>query len=379
MHGTFRAHVTEGAVTTVRFNAHSVATPRRTPWRSTLAALLAGSCIAVLPGMPRPVVPAVTPPVPAKAKPALRHAAKAPSARHASRPTRRHRSAPVNIAEESHGLIQIVLPEPTPPTIDIQRPMHMTVADSPAVRPPVLPASDDPRPMHPATLMAADSPSLQPPVLPAIDNPRPARFVSLAAADVAPLPAPASHPTVVDAPAAKPAVATPAAKPLTADLPPASAPVAVPGPAPRPVDVAQISDSEVRSLNVPQLREPGLAEITAPELSARIAAMQVTPLPPVRLRDSDRAALLAEAPTRMTVRIGGTALGKVDFRMSDTRTIDVRLGNLLDVLAGHYDAAEFARLRGSAAADAFVSFDQLRALGLNLRYDPVYDELRING
>jgi hypothetical protein len=107
--------------------------------------------------------------------------------------------------------------------------------------------------------------------------------------------------------------------------------------------------------------------------------MQVTPLPPVRLRDSDRAALLAEAPTRMTVRIGGSALGKVDFRMSDARTIDVSLGNLLDLLGGHYDAAEFARLRTSAAADAYVSFDQLRALGLNVRYDPVYDELRISG
>jgi hypothetical protein len=79
------------------------------------------------------------------------------------------------------------------------------------------------------------------------------------------------------------------------------------------------------------------------------------------------------------VRIAGSALGKVDFRMSDARTIDVSLGNLLDILAGHYDAAEFARLRTSAAADAFVSFDQLRALGLNVRYNPAYDELQISG
>jgi hypothetical protein len=145
----------------------------------------------------------------------------------------------------------------------------------------------------------------------------------------------------------------------------------------RSVDVAQISDSEVRSLNVPQLQERGLVPGGLP-LSAKIAAMQVTPLPPVRLRDSDRTAMLAEAPTRMTVRIGDSALGKVDFHMTDSHTIDVRLANLLDVLAGHYDAAEFARLRSSAAADAYVSFDQLRALGLNVRYDPVYDELRIS-
>jgi hypothetical protein len=174
------------------------------------------------------------------------------------------------------------------------------------------------------------------------------------------------------------------------DIPPAVAPVAlVPAPPPqaelavapkpRPVDIAQISDSEVRSLRVPQLHEPGLRADGEPMLATRIAAMQVAPPPPVRLRESDRVALLAEAPTRMTVRIGDSAVGKVDFRMTDTRTIDVKLGSLLDVLAGHYGAAEFARLRGSAAAEAYVGFDRLRAMGLNLRYDPVYDELKISG
>lgn len=81
----------------------------------------------------------------------------------------------------------------------------------------------------------------------------------------------------------------------------------------------------------------------------------------------------------MTSRVGASALGKVDFRMSDAHTIDVKLSGLLDLLAGHYDAAEFARLRSSAAADAYVSVDQLRALGLTVRYDPAYDELRVNG
>jgi hypothetical protein len=366
---------------TVRFAAHSAVTPHRASWRSTFAALLAGSCIAVLPGVPRTVVPAVPVPAPAKPKPTLQTGARVSLAHHGSRPLRHHRAARASAAEEAHGLIRIVLPEPMPLTIDIPRPARLAAADSPRVRQRIPPAIDDPRPAHPVSLVATDPPSLQPPVLPAIDIPRPVRSVSLAAADAAALrpPAPTSSSAVADAPAAKPAVAVPATRPLAADLPPAPPPPAVAAEALRPVDGAQISDSEVRSLNVPQLREPGLAANATPELSARIAAMQVTPLPPVRLRDSDRAALLAEAPTRMTVRIGGAALGKVDFRMSDTRTIDVRLGNLLDVLAGHYDAAEFARLRGSAAADAFVSFDQLRALGLNLRYDPVYDELRING
>jgi hypothetical protein len=194
---------------------------------------------------------------------------------------------------------------------------------------------------------------------------------------IAPLPAP---PVVVSLPAPAPRLAIlDAPAPVTpAPLPPAEPAQAPPAQALRKVDVPQIAESETPSLRIPQLREPGLAVGSDPTLAARVAAMQVTPLPPVRLREADRAALLAEAPTRMVLRIGGAALGKVDFRMSDARTIDVRLSGLLDLLAGHYDAAEFARLRNSAAADAYVSFDQLRALGLNVRYDPVYDELRIN-
>jgi hypothetical protein len=318
MHGTFRAQVTSGAVTTVRFAAPPAPRPHR--WRSTLAVLLAGSCIAVLPGVPRPVAPVVKPSSAVKPKPAVSRSA-LPAAHHETRRNTRHLAAHASKPRAAPTVIRIVLPEPTLVAVDIPRPLQR--ADVTANAPPVRPMS------------------------------------------------PPSDPSVADPPVAKQIAATSLTIP--------AAPVAPPAAAPRPVDIAQISDSEVRSLNMPELHEPGLASGGAPTLSAKIAAMQVTPLPPVRLRDSDRAALLAEAPTRLTVRIGGAALGKVDFRMSDARTIDVSLGNLLDLLASHYDAAEFARLRTSAAADAYVSFDQLRALGLNVRYDPVYDELRING
>jgi hypothetical protein len=170
------------------------------------------------------------------------------------------------------------------------------------------------------------------------------------------------------------------APPLVVDLPaPSSPPPTVADETPRPVDIAQISESDVPSLRVPQLHEPGLAVGGEPTLGARIAAMQVTPLPPVRYPESERAVLLAEAPTQMIVRIGGAQVGKVDFQVTDGRTIGVKLGGLLDLLAGHYDAGEFARLRNSTAADAYVSFDKLRAMGLNVRYDPFYDEVRIAG
>jgi hypothetical protein len=201
-------------------------------------------------------------------------------------------------------------------------------------------------------------------------------------------------PIVVPLPAAAPIAAiptvavTPLPRPATAiDLPkPALASLAVPVPSPPPaesnplrvVDIAQLSDSEMPSLHVPQMLEPGAGNGNS-SLSAKVAAMQVTPPPPVRIPDTERASLLAEAPTQMMVRIEGAALGKVDFQVAQDRTIAVNLGELLDLLAAHFDASEFARLRNSAAADAYVSFDKLRSIGLTARYDPVYDEVRITG
>jgi hypothetical protein len=103
--------------------------------------------------------------------------------------------------------------------------------------------------------------------------------------------------------------------------------------------------------------------------------MQVTPLPPPRVREENLA--LADSMTQMTVRIGAVAAGKVDFRMGAGRTIDVKLSDLLGLLSTHFDSEEYSRLRNSAAADSYVSFDKLRAMGLKARYDPVYDEVRI--
>jgi hypothetical protein len=317
MHGTFRGRIESGAGMTVRFDAPASAAPTPRRWRAKLAALLASCCVAVLPIASLPT--------------AWRDAERQPPAR----PKRAQVATP--------GL---VVPAPAAVSVEspksaIPAPVALTLSPSrePIERPKSIEAvavTDIPKIVIP--------PSAPPPIAVELPDPAP----RLAAAD-APAPSPAD------------AASTPPAMAL------------------RPVDIEQVADSEVRSMRVPQLNEPGLAAGGEPALSARIAAMQVTPLPPPRLRDSDRAVLLAEAPTRLTLRIGASALGKVDFRMSDARTIDVKLSGLLDLLAGHYDGAEFARLRTSAAADAYVSVDQLRALGLTVRYDPAYDELRING
>ena len=147
---------------------------------------------------------------------------------------------------------------------------------------------------------------------------------------------------------------------------------------PRKVDIAQIAEPETRSLHVPQLRERGMVAGSGATLAAKVAAMQVPLPPPLQLSDPERAALLAEASSELTVRLGEEAIGQVAFRTGDTGSIDVQLAGLLDLVADRMAPEEYTRLRGAAAADSYVSLDELRAIGLSLRYDPVYDELDLS-
>jgi hypothetical protein len=357
MHGTFRGRIEEGAGITVRFDARvlNIAPPARR-WRAKVAALLAGCCVAAMPIASLPT--------------AWRSAEPQPPVRPGRMPH------PAVRAAADYPMVAVAMPAVTVPAVSrpatAERGEHGASPQPPTLSLPTpSPPSPEPGPQAPAAaaipvqLASAPAPSdiraFTVPPLPAgpIAVALPTGPATVALPELAPQLA------VIAPPAARPPVATAATPAVKAPL--------------RPVDVEQLADSEVRSLRVPQLHAPGLVAGGDTSLSGRIAAMQVTPLPPPRLRDSDRAVLLAEAPTRLTLRIGDSAVGKVDFRMTATRTIDVKLASLLDVLAGQYDAAEFARLRSSSAADAYVSFDQLRALGLNVRYDPAYDELRING
>jgi len=362
MHGTFRSQVEGGAAISVRFDP--VLTPAAAPGRGRAkwAALLAGCCVVALPYATNK--DASIPPVRILPSPATQtvRAASAPTAdRHPVKQVAHapSRSASPRTKQTKRATLasQIARPASYGSTFAPEQPSgtfspsSLAITDPVNMAPPIAPLNKQPLPAH------AELPQAPAPVLIAAEQ------LDIAAPELAAVKLPDM---------AAPLLAA-------AEVPPAPPRNTRPIDAPRPVDVAQLSESEVPSLRIRQAHEPGLAAGSEPALAAKIADMQVTPLPPARLRDSDRALLLAEAPTRMTVRVGNAALGKVDFRMTDTRTIDVRLSGLLDLLADHYDTAEFTRLRNSAAADSFVSFDQLRALGLKLRYDPVYDELRING
>lgn len=341
MHGSFHSH-RDGM--RVRFDAPVLGPSLRgsRKWRAKAAALLAGCCVTALPICSWPTTG--------------HHAAQ-------KSPVDVERAVAV-VASDGVGESST----PVAATI-VERPGSLPSVNAPPLAA-IVPA--DPLPQVPGAIAGA------PPPTPG-GVPRPVVIEAAIVPDIpriaiAPLPRP---PLAVSLPDPDPAPSL-----AMAETPPSAPPAASPSPpvaAPRKVDVVQIAESEIHPPRVPQLHEPGLAVGAGETLATKIAAMQVTPPPPVRLRDSDRARLLAEAPTNMILRIGDSALGKVDFRMTDAHGIDVKLSGLLDLLAGHYDAAEFVRLRASAAADAYVSFDQLRALGLSVRYDPIYDELRING
>lgn len=168
------------------------------------------------------------------------------------------------------------------------------------------------------------------------------------------------------------------ALPLALVTPPATPSLARQTPAPmRAVDIAQIDAGRAQGVRVPQLHEPGLVP-GGPNLADKTAAMQVALPPPARLSQQELALLQADAPSKMTVRLGEQAVGEVAFRMSENRTIDVQLSGILDVLSDRFAPEDFARLRGAAAADSYVPLDTLRSVGLGLRYDPVYDELRVS-
>lgn len=184
------------------------------------------------------------------------------------------------------------------------------------------------------------------------------RFVPVVRIDL-----PAPPPTEAEAPPAALASAdTPISDP-PAPLPPAQpeVPAVV---ALRPVDIEQIA----------QLDEPG----TMPDDAALAQKAQIAQLSVPLAVEQELALLQEDAPAEVAVRLGDRTLGKVAVRVSQINTIDVQLSGLLDLVADRFAPEEFARLRGSAAAGSYVPLDQLRAVGLGLRYDPAYDELVVS-
>lgn len=89
-------------------------------------------------------------------------------------------------------------------------------------------------------------------------------------------------------------------------------------------------------------------------------------------------AKLAPAPAvdRLVARINGSAAGSVELIDTDG-TIKVKLGSILDLVSSALPREKYDRLSASEATETFVSLEVLKARGLAISYDPVYDELNL--
>jgi hypothetical protein len=202
-----------------------------------------------------------------------------------------------------------------------------------------------------------------------------------------------------------PATATPAARfveagpapgvtPMpraTATAPVASAPVPAPvqvAVAPAPLQAAaraSVSAPARLAASSPAPAPPrtGPAVEPRPQTAAPDAAALAS-IPPVQPLSAPAAgslsgradALAIDIRSQLVTRVDGKAVGKVDFRQTSSG-LAVRLGSLVELLGDRYEAAQIARIRASAAGDVYLSLAQLRAQGIPISYDPVYDEFNV--
>lgn len=136
--------------------------------------------------------------------------------------------------------------------------------------------------------------------------------------------------------------------------------------------VAVRSDAYIAQISTDLMTDPlTFAEATD--------ATQVVPDLALAKMERQRVAMLATAPALVTLRAGDDFAGEVAIAMVSDDTIGVRLADLLDIVGSRMDAERMNALRASSAAQSFVTLDQLRAADLTISYDPVYDELHLDG
>lgn len=83
------------------------------------------------------------------------------------------------------------------------------------------------------------------------------------------------------------------------------------------------------------------------------------------------------AKQALPVASGDRLIGELEFS-DEGQVVSVRLGSLLDLVQDRFEADEFDRLSRSPAVMDFVPVDALAAMGIDISYDPVYDEFQLD-
>ncbi len=83
-----------------------------------------------------------------------------------------------------------------------------------------------------------------------------------------------------------------------------------------------------------------------------------------------------EIHSQLVTRVDGKAAGQLDF-LQTTTGLSVRLGSIVEVLGDRYEPETLARIKASEASGMYFSLAELKAQGIPISYDPVYDEFNI--
>ena len=76
--------------------------------------------------------------------------------------------------------------------------------------------------------------------------------------------------------------------------------------------------------------------------------------------------------------VDGEPVGAITLRDLGQQGQAIHLAALVELLKLRMPQAEFAKLNSAAAADSFVTLDQLRAAGITIQYDAAQDRLLID-
>lgn len=146
----------------------------------------------------------------------------------------------------------------------------------------------------------------------------------------------------------------------------------------RKVDIEQISTPDLPAATAQEVQSVDVGRTVEANLASKLAMMQVSVPEHLAQREEARGKFLELSPRVLTLRIGESTLGEVEFRSEDQSTLAVSLSGILQILSDRFPPSEFNRLMASSNANTFVSLEQLRESGLTINYDPVYDELRLS-
>ena len=78
---------------------------------------------------------------------------------------------------------------------------------------------------------------------------------------------------------------------------------------------------------------------------------------------------------RTAVQLNDNPAGKLDVRIGGDASLSIQVSALLSIVEGQMDSSVFAAMSASAGATEFVSFSEIRAAGIDVRYDAAADQI----